>query len=174
MKFGTSKKPKNIIEVLEILKTVLRYNKFVHFFFAVIFFWNTFVGVTPTVTASFYENNFHLEVADEPYELQRGLMSRPFLAPNRGMIFAYPDERKRSFWMKNTLIPLDVIFLDSQKCVVDMKENFQPCRSESIFSTCEIYTSSKSAKYVVELHAGMVEVMKMRIGDKFFILKGLF
>lgn len=122
------------------------------------------------MTASFRDMNFHLEVVDEPYELRHGLMSRIYLPPNRGMIFAYSNEKKRSFWMKNTLLPLDLIFLDHEKRVVDFRENFQPCRSDP----CGIYTSQGPAEFVVELNAGMVEVMHLRIGDKFFVLKGLF
>ncbi|MBI2579037.1 MAG: DUF192 domain-containing protein [Candidatus Aenigmarchaeota archaeon] len=92
------------------------------------------------------------EIADNPITQARGLMFREALPEGQGMIFIYGDEAPRSFWMKNTLIPLDLIFADSGGTVVDIKENFEPCESFE----CPRYVS-KPAKYVLEVNGGFVK-----------------
>ena len=91
----------------------------------------------------------------------RGLMERESLAEDRGMIFIFSDEKIRSFWMKNTLIPLDLIFMAADGRVVDIKKDFLPCQSDP----CETYSSAGPAKYVLEINAGQVDKNNIKPGD---------
>ncbi|WP_435181915.1 DUF192 domain-containing protein [Halorussus sp. AFM4] len=93
-----------------------------------------------------------LEVADEPQERRSGLMHRESLANNTGMVFVYPDAQQVSFWMKNTLIPLDMIFVGPDGEVLNVQHaSPQPNASTSELKT---YPSDGKAKYVVELPRG--------------------
>ena len=92
---------------------------------------------------------FDLEIAKTPEEISEGLMYRRKLSENKGMIFIFEDEKKRSFWMKNTFIPLDMIFMDSTGKIVEIKENILPCETQ----ICKSYISLP-AKYVIEINSG--------------------
>lgn len=93
-----------------------------------------------------------VEIARTTQQHQRGLMNRGALPHNHGMLFIFTDEQPRTFWMKNTRIPLDLIFVSKNKTVIDIKQNFQPC----ITDICETYTSP-AAHYVIEVNAGFVK-----------------
>jgi YVTN family beta-propeller protein len=103
-----------------------------------------------------------VEVTDDRQEFARGLMFRSHLPWNAGMLFAYYDEEPRSFWMKNTLIPLDMIFVDSSSRIIDIKENVLPCEQEE----CPSYPSKEPAQYVLEVNAGFVQENGVRVGDR--------
>ncbi len=100
------------------------------------------------------------EIADDDRERTIGLMNRTSLAPRAGMLFVWDDEKQRSFWMKNTLIPLDMIFIAANGTIVDIT-TMQPCKS--LF--CESYKSKEPAKYVLEVNAGFAEEHDVKIGD---------
>jgi len=102
------------------------------------------------------------ELADEPFEQARGLMFRKKLAADEGMLFIFPDEQYRTFWMKNTLIPLDLLFLDGNLKIIDIKESFQPCQQDP----CPVYTSQMPARYVLEVNAGFTEMNRVMIGEQ--------
>ena len=91
-----------------------------------------------------------LELAETPDEHQRGLMFRSHLDPDRGMLFLFDQEAFPSFWMKNTWIPLDMVFLDSKGTVTHVAASVPPCRAEP----CPEYTPSKPSSAVLELNAG--------------------
>jgi YVTN family beta-propeller protein len=103
-----------------------------------------------------------VEVLDDRQEFARGLMFRSHLPWNAGMLFAYYDEEPRSFWMKNTLIPLDMIFVDSSSRIIEIKENVPPCEQEE----CPSYPSREPAQYVLEVNAGFVQENGVRVGDR--------
>lgn len=110
----------------------------------------------------------YAEVADNDLEREKGLMRREFLEPNRGMLFIFVSENKQSFWMKNTKIPLDIIFISGEQKIVDIKKNFEPCGDGDRLvgeQTCEIYTSRVPAKYALEANAGFVGANAVAIGD---------
>ena len=88
-----------------------------------------------------------VEVVASPGLIQRGLMYRRFLAPEAGMLFLMPDEDDHYFWMKNTLIPLDIVFISADKTVAGILENMQPhdTRSQGV---------GKRSIYVLEVNAG--------------------
>ena len=102
-----------------------------------------------------------LELDITPEEVANGLMFRPSLAANRGMLFIFEVERLPSFWMKNTLIPLDLIFLDSTGMVVDVVPNVQPCAADP----CPNYSSTEPSRAVLELAAGSAETHGLEKGS---------
>ena len=105
---------------------------------------------------------FNLEIASTSLEKSIGLMHRTQLNKDTGMLFIFENEKPQSFWMKNTLIPLDLIFINSNNNIVDIKHNFQPCNSDP----CETYTSSQPASYVLEINGGLVKDLNIEIGQQ--------
>jgi YVTN family beta-propeller protein len=103
-----------------------------------------------------------VEVPDDVDEHRRGLMFRQHLPWNSGMLFAYNSEEPRSFWMKNTLIPLDMIFVDDNSEIIDIKENVPPCEQDP----CPSYPSKEPAQYVLEVNAGFAQQNRVQIGDR--------
>ncbi len=101
------------------------------------------------------------EFARTPEELQKGLMNRTSLPKDSGMLFIFPDETNRSFWMKNTLIPLDVIFISSKGRINEMT-TLNPCQETEI---CQSYNSKTPAQYVLEINAGSTLKWKIIEGD---------
>ncbi|MEK7149491.1 MAG: DUF192 domain-containing protein [Patescibacteria group bacterium] len=125
----------------------------------------------------FPKNNLKIdiEVAATPYQWTKGLMFRENMPEDSGMLFIFPNEETRSFWMKNTLIPLDIIFISKDNPegkqfsngagkIVDIKENFEPCPAETIM--CPIYNSKSPAMYVLEVNAGFSAKNKIEIWDR--------
>ena len=106
---------------------------------------------------------FTVEVADEPEEWQHGLMERPTLAPEAGMLFIFPEVAPRSFWMMNTLIALDILFVDAQGYIINMHENVPPCLPPR---RCPTYASAAPAQYVLEIAGGQSRASGMRVGDR--------
>lgn len=102
----------------------------------------------------------YVESARTSAEQARGLMFRETLDKNKGMLFVFDDEQPRTFWMKNTKIPLDIIFISADKKIADIKKNFMPCKTQN----CETHMS-KPAKYALEVNAGIVDENKITIGD---------
>ncbi|MFA6889235.1 MAG: DUF192 domain-containing protein [Candidatus Woesearchaeota archaeon] len=101
-----------------------------------------------------------VEYAETLQEHAVGLMFRTELAENHGMLFIFTDMEQRGFWMKNTKIPLDILFIDYNGTIIDIKENFQPCTT----NPCETYFS-KPAQYVLEVNAGFVTKNTIKIRD---------
>lgn len=99
-----------------------------------------------------------IEIADEPDEHSLGLMNRPSLAPNSGMLFIFPDEREHSFWMRNTHISLDIIFIDSSKRIVGIVKRAQPESDESL-------TVGRPSQFVLEVEAGLSDKIGLSVGD---------
>lgn len=110
-----------------------------------------------TQPLSLNEQEFLVEIADTPLERQQGLMNRNFMPEHQGMLFVFEAEGLRSFWMKNTLIPLDMIWLDSNRKIVDI-QTADPCRVEN----CPSYLGNAPAQYVLELNQG---VLNAAVGD---------
>lgn len=100
-----------------------------------------------------------VELAIDPETRAQGLMYRDRLAENAGMLFFFEESSVQSFWMKNTMIPLDIIWIDDGRRVVHVKENVPPCRSDP----CPSYDPGVPAKYVLELGAGVAR--KHRVAE---------
>jgi uncharacterized protein len=101
-----------------------------------------------------------VEVADDMAEQAEGLMDRTTLRVNRGMLFVYPEERELSFWMKNTLIPLSIAFIDSERRIIDIQD-MKPLDDEP-----PSYVSAEPAQYALEVNQGFFEERGVKIGDR--------
>lgn len=96
------------------------------------------------------------EIADTPALRERGLMERTSLPENHGMLFVYPDEQPRSFWMRNTPIALDIAFLDRNGTVINVA-TMQPNNDTSVLS-------DNPAMYALEMEAGWFEANAIGAG----------
>jgi uncharacterized protein len=101
-----------------------------------------------------------VEIADDPPEQTRGLMERTALGEDRGMLFVYPDEEVRSFWMKNTLIPLSIAFIASDRRIVDLQD-MKPLDDDPPH-----YVSARPARYALEVNEGYFEMHGIKVGDR--------
>ena len=104
---------------------------------------------------------FIVELALTRDEQMRGLMFRESLADDHGMLFIFPGEAPRSFWMKNTRIPLDIFYFDEELKLVSVARNARPC----VAPPCVGYPSAGPARYVLELNAGAAARLEVRQGD---------
>ena len=102
-----------------------------------------------------------VEIADNNEERAKGLMFRSFLEQGSGMLFVFDDEDYHSFWMKNTLIPLDALFISKSFEIVDIK-HMEPCKQDP----CISYRAIKPAKYVLEVSGNFTIKNKIRPGEK--------
>ena len=115
---------------------------------------------TVTIHASCGEVRVRVEVADDPAERAKGLMYRKTLGENRGMLFVFPEERELSFWMKNTLIPLSIAYIDSEGRIVDIL-NMKPLDDKPPH-----YVSSEPAQYALEVNQGFFKKRGVKVGDR--------
>jgi uncharacterized membrane protein (UPF0127 family) len=104
---------------------------------------------------------FMVELAETQEKQALGLMFRDSMPDDQGMLFLFPAEGMRSFWMKNTKIPLDIFYFDQHLRLVNVSENTPPCRSQR----CSGYPSTGPAKYVLELNAGKAAELGVQPGD---------
>lgn len=111
----------------------------------------------------FQNHCFEIEIADTSEKRARGLSFRQSLAGNRGMLFVFASKGRHSFWMKDMLFPLDIIWLDENYQAVFIKENAQPCQGE-----CPSLVPDKEAKYVLEINAGGVKKIELELNDRWF------
>jgi uncharacterized membrane protein (UPF0127 family) len=110
------------------------------------------------VTAS-GEHSFMVEIADDEAERERGLMYRPPLEDDRGMLFQFPAATEQSFWMKNTPSSLDIIYIDPQGRIVSIASHATPYSEAPL-------PSNGAANGVLELRAGRAEEIGARPGDQ--------
>ncbi len=113
----------------------------------------------------FDKNCFLLKTAKTPEEISKGLMFYKQLEKNKGMLFVFKKEGVYPFWMKNTLIPLDIIWIDENNKIVFIKNNAEPCKELN----CENINPKVNAKYVLEINAGISKNIGLKIGDKAII-----
>jgi uncharacterized membrane protein (UPF0127 family) len=102
---------------------------------------------------------FTVAVVDTPATLSRGLMMVEYMPQNAGMLFVFPQTREVSFWMKNTLIPLDMLFIDDAGYVASIHEEAIPHDITSI-------PSGSAVRYVLEVNGGLVDELGLAPGDK--------
>lgn len=105
-----------------------------------------------------------IEIADDDIQTEKGLMYRRSMEEMQGMLFIFPDMEMRSFWMKNTYIPLDLIYLDDKKTIVHIHENAQPRSRASL-------PSIMPAKYVLEVNAGFSARHFIKVGDRISFIR---
>ena len=144
-------------------------------FLAIIFFVFAFLYFQPQKTPAtaivpaqkninqvcFSSNCFFVELATTDAQRELGLMNRTSLDKNKGMLFVWTAEGDYAFWMKNTLIPLDMIWMDKNKEVIFSAENVQPCKTV----VCPVIDPKKNAKYVLEINGGLSKQLNIKSGD---------
>jgi uncharacterized membrane protein (UPF0127 family) len=104
-------------------------------------------------------HHFAMEVAATPDEQEIGLMYRSAMPKNHGMLFVFPDTKHRSFWMKNTYIPLDVIYADEHKTIKHIHKNAVP---KALTPLPSLYP----VKYAFEVNGGLSDEIGIEIGDQ--------
>lgn len=101
----------------------------------------------------------NIEIADDDYQTETGLMYRKSMEDSQGMLFIFPDSQYRAFYMRNTQIPLDIIYIDANRTIVSIQKNAKPFDEASL-------PSDGPAKYVLEINAGLSSEWKLEKGDK--------
>ena len=104
-------------------------------------------------------HTFQVELAIKPNQWAQGLMNRESMAEDAGMLFIFPDVSPKSFWMKNTLIPLDMLFLNADGSIYSIHENAKPLDPTSI-------RSGGPVKAVLELNGGASKKLGLKPGDR--------
>ena len=121
----------------------------------------------PKQTAIYIGKNLikiNAEIADDSQEMAKGLMFRKHLNEDSGMLFIFENEEQQTFWMKNTLIPLDIIFIDKNFKIVDIRYTI-PCEKDP----CRLYKSTKPAKYVLEMNGNFTSINKIKTGESIIL-----
>lgn len=111
------------------------------------------------LTSNNQQSEFVLKVVSTPPERAKGLMFVKSMPKDEGMLFVYPDEYIRNFWMKDTFISLDIIFLNKERKIVNILENVPVLSTES-------RSSVAPAQYVIELNAGTAREKNIKVGDQ--------
>lgn len=104
---------------------------------------------------------FDARIADNPMARSKGLMGEVGLPKDEGMLFIFPFESRPEFWMKNTKIPLDILFINDKDIIVYMVKNAQPCKTEK----CPLYKTSRNASKVLEINGGLSKLYGFHVGN---------
>lgn len=113
---------------------------------------------TVDIRGDWGQARFTVELADTPQERARGLMNRESLPASHGMLFVYEKPQRASFWMKNTLIPLDMIFMDRKGRVTRIHENAVPLDQTAIFGGADVFA-------VLEINGGLSGRIGIDVGS---------
>lgn len=104
---------------------------------------------------------YRLSVADDDISRQKGLSGVTELGKNEGLLMVFDTDEKHGIWMKDMLIPIDILWLDSNKKVIYIVQDAQP-----ELSTSEVFTPNKPARYVIELASGSAKQHSVRVGHE--------
>ncbi|NKB80682.1 MAG: DUF192 domain-containing protein [Nitrospirales bacterium] len=104
----------------------------------------------------------YAEIANTPQQRRKGLMFRHSLAPDHGMLFIFQDSARWTFWMKNTKMALDIIWIDKKGKIVDIHHKAPIC--ERVDDFCPRYTPRAKALFVLELREGMASTLELKRG----------
>jgi len=135
--------------------------------FLVLFFSLTHILLSPVSELKnqgkvcFAKNCFGVEIAKTAEDLENGLMFRQQLDKDRGMLFIFGREDIYPFWMKNTLISLDIIWINKENKIIFIKNNAEPCSQ----TDCKFINPGIEANYVLEINSGISEKLKLKVGD---------
>ena len=121
-------------------------------------------AATPSGPRVIFPDGFvvNVEVAADDELRAQGLMWRDQLRPGTGMLFFFNEDVEHSFWMKNTLIPLDFVWIDKDQRVVAVKYHVPPCKVEN----CPSYPAGVPSRYVLEVAGGVAEAHGIKAGDQ--------
>ncbi|MDB6162570.1 MAG: hypothetical protein JWL98_2 [Xanthomonadaceae bacterium] len=106
---------------------------------------------------------YAVELATTDAQRERGLMFRQSMPSDQGMLFIHDREEPQAYWMKNTLIPLDILYFDSSRKLVSQQRGTPPC---SLGDACPPYPSIAPARYVLELNAGQAAALHLQDGTE--------
>ncbi|MCX6623845.1 MAG: DUF192 domain-containing protein [Acidobacteria bacterium] len=106
------------------------------------------------------------EVMRNPLDMARGMMFRERMEAGRGMLFVHNTPGAQRYWMYQVKIPLDLVFLDSDRRVVDIAANTPPCPPEKKANQCPSYGKADHVRYVLELAGGDAQKHNLKIGDE--------
>ena len=120
--------------------------------------WRRFLKESQSLSLYIGDHRLSVEVASDEASIQKGLMNRDELSRNSGMLFIFPQEKERSFWMKNTNIPLSIAYLDKDGIILNI-EDMAPNNTESV-------ASKGKAKYAIEVNKGWFDNKKIKPGDR--------
>ncbi|MCA9376588.1 DUF192 domain-containing protein [Candidatus Nomurabacteria bacterium] len=115
-----------------------------------------------TIRTADKDLDVNVEIARTDAQRQKGLMGVTDLSTDEGMFFIFESDIRHGFWMKNTLIPLDMIFIDQNLRIVDINKNAQPCEPTI---QCTSYVPPMHYRYVLELNGGLSDLWGIKIGD---------
>ncbi len=124
-------------------------------------------GLTPVTIKG---QTYQVELALDDEQRTRGLMFRTEMDADHGMLFVFPNEDRRAFWMKNTKIPLDIMYFNADRRFVSAQYNVPTC---SAGDRCPNYPSDGAAKYVLELNAGVGKALSLSPGDELGMPDGI-
>jgi uncharacterized protein len=122
-------------------------------------------NATKAPSVALHGKTYATELALDDASREHGLMDRTRLAPDHSMLFVFPNSEPRYFWMKNTLIPLDILYFDQDRKLISIAADAQPCKADP----CKMYPSYGSAKYVLELAGGVAKQAGIQVGDELTI-----
>jgi hypothetical protein len=118
-----------------------------------------FPASTLTIVSASGRHRFTVEVAETPEQMEQGLMFRRELAPDAGMLFDYKQPIVATMWMRNTLIPLDMLFVDGTGRIVNIHERAVP-------QSDDVITAAAPVRAVIELNGGTAARLGIRPGDR--------
>jgi uncharacterized membrane protein (UPF0127 family) len=110
-------------------------------------------------TNNVIKTNAEIQIADNEFEEELGLMYRKQMDENKGMLFIFTNPQIQTFWMRNTFIPLDMIFVNPDKIIVTIQKNTKVLCDST-------YSSTAPAQYVIEVDAGFCDKYNIKDGDK--------
>jgi uncharacterized protein len=110
----------------------------------------------------FKDSCIDVEVVQKQEDRTRGLQFRKSLGGKNGMLFIFPNNRRQSFWMKDTFISIDIIWMDPARKVVHIEKNVPPCKADP----CPTYVPNQNALYVLEINAGHAASLNIHVGDR--------
>ena len=105
-----------------------------------------------------------VEIADSPDKRMKGLMFRQSMAPDRGMLFQFPERGDHTFWMRNTLISLDIFWLDESGNILHIETDVPICTRKD--DSCPRVRAGSQSIQVLELNAGMAKKLKLAVGKQ--------
>lgn len=112
-----------------------------------------------TIVGASGRHRFKVEVAQTPAQMEQGLMFRTSLAPDAGMLFVYDPPTVATMWMRNTLIPLDMLFVDAQGRIVNIRERAVP-------QSLDVISAAAPVRAVIELNGGTAARLAIEPGDR--------
>ncbi|MBU3964157.1 DUF192 domain-containing protein [Patescibacteria group bacterium] len=112
----------------------------------------------------FGDKCFEVEVAETAEQRTKGLMGRSDLPENKGMLFVFQEQGGHGFWMKNMMIPIDIVWMDKDLKITHIEHNVMPCDSDP----CPVYKPNLLSQYVLEIKAGLAQELDIKIGDSFY------